>query len=86
MVEVVNHLPERRQRGRDWPAIMAQVDAAGGEWCAIGEFHFTTGSKLRAGKFKYVDPNKYEIVGRRGDVKKYDYTVIYMRLRDGSHG
>jgi hypothetical protein len=82
MIKRVDSLPERTRgsRGVDWKQTCLDVEAEGGAWCEIGDFHSSTASHIRVGRYPSVDPTRFEVTTQRSttDPKK---STLYMRLR-----
>jgi hypothetical protein len=73
-----------RVRKVDWIKVLAILDAKPGEFHLIGEFDQSLRTKIREGRYSYIDPSLYEVVTRRIPDKPRTRADLYMRRREGS--
>lgn len=69
-----------RVRKVNWLKVLSLLDEKPGEWHLIGEFDQSLRTHIRHGRYKYIDPTKYEVVTRRVVGKEHTTRAsIYMR-------
>jgi hypothetical protein len=83
-VSFTNDIPRTRVRLVNWHDVMRQIDESAvtnpGAWGAVGEFDQSVRTHIRAGRYKHIDPLKYEVTTKRaGD--KPNRAIVYMRRR-----
>ena len=52
-------------RGTDWSKVCEEVDALGGKWGKVGQYHPSMVTRIRSGALTSVDPKKYEVTARK---------------------
>lgn len=87
------NLQPRRVRLVDWAAVLKQLDQAAvdnpGDWGIIGVFDQSLRTHIRQGRYKHIDPTKYQVTTRKAPGEKRSRAVLLMRripetLNEGS--
>lgn len=68
-----------RVRKVNWLKVLEILDANPGQWHLIGEFDQSIRTHIRKGRYKYIDPTKYECVTRRIAGKAPTRANVHMR-------
>ena len=68
-----------RVRNVNWRKILSILDETPGQWFLIGELDQSVRTHIRKGRYKYIDPTKYECVTRRIEGGKSYRANIHMR-------
>jgi hypothetical protein len=68
-----------RVRKVNWVKVLSLLDEKPGEWHLIGEFDQSLRTHIRQGRYKYIDPSKYEVVTRRLEGERTTRATLYMR-------
>ena len=75
----------RRVRLVDWAAVLKQLDQAAidtpGDWGIIGVFDQSLRTHIRQGRYRHIDPTKYEVTTRRAPGEKRSRAVLLMRRK-----
>lgn len=78
-------LEPRRVRLVDWNAVLKQLDQAAidnpGEWGEIGIFDQSLRTHIRQGRYKHIDPDKYEVTTRKAPEEKRSRALLFMRRK-----
>ncbi len=75
----------RRVRLVDWEKVLTQLDAAAAEgsteWGLVGVFDQSIRTHIRQGRYKHIDPTKYEVTTRLSPGEKRSRAMLYMRRK-----
>ncbi len=78
-------LQPRRVRLVDWEAVLKQLDQAAiespGDWGRIGVFDQSLRTHIRQGRYKHIDPTKYDVTTRRAPGEKRSRAILFMRRK-----
>lgn len=84
-VSFTNNIPRTRVRLVDWHEVMRKLDEAAitrpGDWGAVVECDQSVRTHIRAGRYKHIDPNKYEVTTKRVEGDKPNRAILYMRKK-----
>lgn len=80
--EVVRAKPLENPRAKvDWPYIVEQARAAGGEWVQVGPFSSAVAWRIRRGDNPYVNPDEFDITSRRDPESEVRRFLLFLRAR-----
>jgi|Laugrespbdmm15sd_2_1035082.scaffolds.fasta_scaffold267858_1 hypothetical protein len=84
-VTFTEDIPRTRVRLIDWHDVMRQLDESSvtnpGAWGRVGEFDQSVRTHIRAGRYKHIDPKKYEVTTKKIEGKSRSRADLYMRKR-----
>jgi len=79
------HMNLRRIRLVDWEKVLTQLDEASlsgsTEWGLVGTFDQSVRTHIRQGRYKSIDPSKYEVTTRLSPGEKRSRALLYMRRK-----